>query len=57
MCNMYVWQTGCVMLHTEQGGIKVIKQIVLNEGTSNSAVYLEIEFYPIICYMCMPSAW
>ena len=57
MCNVYVRQTGCVMLHTERGGLKVTKQIILNEGTSNSAVYLEIGFYPIICYMCMPNAW
>jgi len=42
---------------TEQAGLKVIKQIVPNEGTSNSAVYLEIGFYPIICYMCAPNAW
>jgi hypothetical protein len=28
MCNVYVWQTGCVMLHTERGGLKVIKKRV-----------------------------
>jgi hypothetical protein len=29
---------------TEQVGLKVVKQIVLNEGTSNSPVYLEMCF-------------
>ena len=42
---------------TEQCGLKVMKQSVLSEGTCNSAVYLEIGFYPIICYMCTPNAW